>query len=381
MKEKKLKWPDFYPAIFLLLGWLLIILGYYAVMSNTITPETATTLGARGDAVQGWSAPVIGGLGIVLTFAAFWVQFQANERQRKDIKRERFENKFYELLRLHKENVSEINIFRGTYTGRSAFIKMYEEYKDILYICRKIGVDNPQLIPLPKGIDPIVIYHEFAFKFFFFGVGQSTNEVHNTNDPFQAYINKVRTFLLLQQGSYDEVLATNKILKSSMIEAPFKPKEENFPLFKRHYIYRPFDGHISRLGHYYRHLFQMVKFVVVNNDLDLSKNEKYEYIKTLRATLSNHEQILLYYNAFNVPGKKWWKDNMTDLNGKEVTTHFILDYKLIKNIPLHLSEGGLKPHDKFKQELKRAYPNKSEKWYNEYIFSSFEELENLMTSF
>ena len=44
--------------------------------------------------------------------------------------------------------------------------------------------------------------------------------------------------------------------------------------------YKPFCGHMSRLEHYYRHLFQTVKFIVEHEDN--SGKEKYEFLKLLR---------------------------------------------------------------------------------------------------
>ena len=44
-------------------------------------------------------SPFIAIAAAILTFFAFWVQYKANEQQKIDLKVERFENKFYELLR------------------------------------------------------------------------------------------------------------------------------------------------------------------------------------------------------------------------------------------------------------------------------------------
>ncbi|WP_431844515.1 putative phage abortive infection protein [Pedobacter immunditicola] len=40
-----------------------------------------------------------------------------------------------------------------------------------------------------------------------------------------------------------------------------------------------FAGHQVRLGHYYRHLFQTVKFI--DKSSFLTPKQKYEYVKTL----------------------------------------------------------------------------------------------------
>lgn len=348
----------------------LLLIAYIVIVAFNFNSASATSSGAIGDTFSGIAAPFIGIMGVLLTFLAFWVQFEANERQRGDIRRERFENKFYELLRLHKENVNEINIFSGTYTGRSAFIKMYEEYRDIFNYALKV---NEKLEP-HQALDKEQI-HEFAYLFFFIGIGRSTQNSFNVGSLHQSYINALRIELESIQTAYDKYLEDLKDEQKDIKSFPFK--YDNNKGHTLNYKYRPFDGHLSRLGHYYRHLFQMVKFVIVNNDLNLKNEEKYQYLKTLRATLSNHEQVMLYYNTFGPPGNKWWADTDKDYKGNEVKTRIILDYKMIKNIPLHLTAIGIKPEHKFRAELKKAHPDKKEQWYDKRTFESFEGYENL----
>ena len=96
--------------------------------------------------------------------------------------------------------------------------------------------------------------------------------------------------------------------------------------------YKPFEGHISRLGHYYRHLYPSVKYVTEQPD-ELIEN-KYEYLKTMRAQLSSHEQLLLYYNALTDMGNPWIKNK------------FLTDYRFIKNIPLPMADIGIPPKER-----------------------------------
>jgi AAA+ ATPase superfamily predicted ATPase len=94
-------------------------------------------------------------------------------------------------------------------------------------------------------------------------------------------------------------------------------------------IYVPFDGHQSWLGHYYRHLFQTVKYIDQQPD-DIIKN-KYDYVKNLRAQLSTYEQLLLYYNALSRMGRPW------------ITEDYMRRYCIVKNMPLPLANFGPDP--------------------------------------
>lgn len=114
--------------------------------------------------------------------------------------------------------------------------------------------------------------------------------------------------------------------------------------------YKPFAGHISNLSHYYRHLFQSIKFVDEIKYIDQGEKEK--YIKDLRAQLSSHEQLLLYYNSISKFGRDWNDPN----------NNLIAKYKLIKNIPLPLAGFGVKPEQKFAEDI-TAMRSKGEEFF------------------
>ena len=74
---------------------------------------------------------------------------------------------------------------------------------------------------------------------------------------------------------------------------------------ERNYIshkieFQIFEGYSHQLAHYYRNRFQTVKFAANQNKNLLSYNQKRNYIRILRAQLSNNEQALLFYNWYSV---------------------------------------------------------------------------------
>ena len=110
------------------------------------------------------------------------------------------------------------------------------------------------------------------------------------------------------------------------------------------------------LGRYYRHLFQIVKFVVEQpNDLFDEKDWKSGYLSVLRSQMSNYEQLLLYYNAQSSIGSAW--------NEK----HFIEDYKLIKNIPYFNIAlcAGVAPNVVYEKAIKEA-EEKGDRFFERY---------------
>ena len=62
---------------------------------------------------------------------------------------------------------------------------------------------------------------------------------------------------------------------------------------------------------------------------------------TLRAQLSDYEQLMLYFNVISSLGKAWTDE-------KE---NFIKRFRMIKNMPLPLAEFAVIPRDRFSIEI------------------------------
>src|SRR5690606_7564523 len=103
---------------------VLLFLVIFTITLGYLKIDSVHQLGSLGDALGGTTAPILASLAIVVTFLAFWIQYEANQEIRKDIRFDRFENKFYELLRLHQNNVETMEI-ANRFHGRKVFVKMY----------------------------------------------------------------------------------------------------------------------------------------------------------------------------------------------------------------------------------------------------------------
>ncbi|MGV3599312.1 MAG: putative phage abortive infection protein [Bacteroidota bacterium] len=220
-----------------------------------------------GDTINGIMGPFIAIAAAILTFIAFWVQYKANQHQRDDIQLERFENKFYELLRLHKENVNEvrkINKDGVVKEGRQLFNTMYRE----LEFCYKLILAvNEDENGYSNGRDKYFI--EMAYNLFYFGVGQGA-----MNTLTEKYYNDfVAKDVIKRLKGGQENYYNNKTLHNAKLEIPIPNAQ---PLIL-HTDVPPFHGYI--IGHYYRHLYQTVKYVEAQTFL--GEKQKYSYIKIL----------------------------------------------------------------------------------------------------
>ena len=87
----------------------------------------------------------------------------------------------------------------------------------------------------------------------------------------------------------------------------FPDGETSLALNKALYVWPDLKMHLSKiemmwnLDHYFRHLYRIFKFI---NDADqtlIPNDKKYEYASIVRATLSEYELVLLFYNGFSHP--------------------------------------------------------------------------------
>lgn len=303
--------------------------------------------GARGDTFGGTYGPLIGWFAAIVTFAAFWVQYKANEQQRYDLKLERFENQFYELIRFHNDHLKELQLpinrlTRGNaglyidenreyYDSRKAFVLMYDELRFIFGVCKRIDNDlkaekfNGYSFPSDSQI------LKLAYTFFYAGVGTQADIVSKyiAADTDAELFGRVKARLkVLQPGDIFEGIAdidgnifTNRDLHANR-----------------------FLGHQNFLGRYYRHLFMVVRNVVNQENDFLSFKQKRNYLKTLRVQLTDFEQLMLYYNA------------IADFGGEWVKKGYFTKYMMIHNMPLPLANFGITPEELFANELARDDP-------------------------
>ncbi|SFN03113.1 Putative phage abortive infection protein [Chryseobacterium oleae] len=306
--------------------------------------------GAIGDAFGGTAGPVIAWFASILTFLAFYIQYEANKDQRDqfakqadDIVIERFENRFFELIRLHRENVDEQNI-QNKILGRKAFTTYYFELRYIYFVLES----KHDEFPTDKRLDKEQLTN-LAYLIFFYGIGHVSDSVFshilpqiNSLQFFKVTIEKLEkekkmySDFARDKARYEsEKKVKNTRLKD--LEVEHKGKKAIFILH-----YEPFTGHGTKIGHYYRHLFQTVKYVDSQEHKvfkDKDNKIKYEYVKILRAQLSNFEQVILYYNSICILGNTW------------ISNGYIKNYHLLTNLPLSFADFGIQPDKKFKAEM------------------------------
>ena len=221
-----------------------------------------TAAGQLGDFVGGYVGTAFALIGVVLLFTTL-------KNQRRATQQQNFETKYFELIKMHRDNVAELDL-QDT-KGRKIFVLLIREFRLILGIARRISEQHEQTLTQSQFL-------HVAYYCLFFGTGPNSSRMLKMS---LASFNPAFIAALDNELSKDEVKANARD--------------------ERKLGYVPFEGHQSRLGHYYRHLYQTVCYV----DQQQIGIDKYENVKTIRAQLTTHEQALLLINSLTPVGTDW----------------------------------------------------------------------------
>jgi hypothetical protein len=302
-----------------------------------------------GDTIGGIMGPAVGLLAAALTFLAFWAQYDANLEQRRQfirtIKKQKkadrnqdkrtrldlFENKFYTMLSIHRDNVNGMDI--NKIHGRKVFLHLIDELRFLYWVIRDFYTNDPQ-----KASPGIVLNEEEIYQVvylsFFFGIGEkSTPLVKDLGGAkLLGFVENVHAYIL-------QLIADNNKTRNKLYAVN---TSDSVLVWKK--VHSLGVGHLRRLSHYIRHLFQTVKFVDDQPSDLLDDKQKYDYITNLRAQLSTYEQLLLYYNSLSVLGEPW----LTTMSGNK--ENYIVKYCMVKSMPINSADFYLSPPEILPQE-------------------------------
>lgn len=364
----------FVAIFFIVLGTFTIVaIAFHFVFAG----QKYSEYGTLGDAIGGITNPIIAIGAAILTFAAFYIQYQANKQVQEQFEKQEireykinFESKFFELIKIHRENVSEQNYTKydvdemSTAQGRKVFRLMHRELEECInevlryrkmytndFITPKYRLKLERIKSnnnLKIDVEHLALI-DLAYNVFFFGLGTESedyllNSFSGKYDylffkrlikflqlkPKKENINEYQTWLRLYELPIKELkIIIDKIYRN---RAKF---DYNYHFNHRNLIdnykkMKYYGGHQHRLGHYFRHLFQAYKYLSL--DKKITDDDKYFYGKTLRGQISTYEQSIFFVNSLSSLGQKWELSPEIDpKTGKMLT--LISDFNIIKNVP------------------------------------------------
>jgi len=268
--------------------------------------------GQIGDMVGGTTNPIIAIGAAFLTFLAFWMQYKANKQQRDDISLERFESNLYEMLHLHRENLFDLSC--GSSRGRNAVLSLCYKLKILyylidsiielwldadkkmfLYYCDKYNYSHSEAKNI---IASNLLFYGANFSYSYDGKSNERrlyDKLSRVIENFESDRTKIS-----DKGCYDE--HTFSLLSENISQFI----NEEVTLSEVDKMVLPDSllcGYNEKLGVYYRHLYQIAKFIALKEGI--TEPVRYQYMRLLRSQLSDYEQVLLYYNSLTKIGEAW----------------------------------------------------------------------------
>jgi len=327
-----------------------------------IKKKESFELGDIGDFLGGYFGILIGFIGIIFTFIAFWVQYMANVQVQDQFKLQQFENQFQKMIDVYLNNKDKFSIIGYKNPNNLPVILTQDTIKNINDKISEILQTKESTRSQDKRpfIDYLtkdqIIFQKFVVELkvidrVFREAYKQNNNISEANlsedlkkDIFivsyhtffkglNKYSKEYKENQTITSIDEDSMLSAFEILKNlrriykidgtKEYENFYQNKNGNWKTLWLKVNYEPFKGYMHFLPQYYRNLFAIVKFVVnADQNLNLSDDDKLKYLRILRSTISDYEQVMLFYNWYSKIGQNW-EDN----NNK-----FFTEFKMIHNM-------------------------------------------------
>ncbi|CAI1721666.1 Uncharacterised protein [Serratia fonticola] len=246
------------PSFISLLIFIFVIIAcvfYYNAIGVNSSRYSSIPLEGKGQIGDSWgmftsifSALAFGGLISTLIFQSASINQAKKESDEQDnrYKKQQIENTFFRMLDIHSDLVKEIDLKR---------------------------VES--LITVASGRDAFTIFHK---KLKVLHKAARTISSRSENYPLEASSLNFYTFC-----------------KKNKQNVPASKDDNELNVIG--FAYTSFwNEHRADLGHYFRFLFNLIKYIDTS---ELNDTEKLRYVKIVRAQLSDYETVIIFYNALS----------------------------------------------------------------------------------
>ena len=252
----------------------IFIFTYLAVFRNeynidrsyNIEPDLAAKY---GDFIGGIFGPIFAIIGIFLVVCTLLNQSQVNAENTLSNHKNTVAGLFFKMIDYHNGNIDKLKVGHvyddknNVIENRRAFVIFKIQLIELIKIVKKINSE------LALNLDKKHIA-DIAYTVFYYGIEHEWADYTRTKLSMYNESDKIYTMLLQEiDKSNNAVGRTNQ----------------------------------TSLSAYFRNMYHAIK--LVDNDEYLTDDEKKQYVKILRAQLSNPELIILYFNLISRFGKKW----------------------------------------------------------------------------
>lgn len=169
LTECKKHWLPLSFAVLIFAGMNLFLLAH-TYHGRSMDAQTA---GEFGDFIGGYFGPLFSLLGIFLLIVTIREQRQATSDQIASAEKQAFQERFFELLTIHRDNANEVKILETT--GRKVFVHLIDEWREILRFVSSVAKVNNFSLSQRELL-------QVSYYCLFFGMGEQSSRM------LQAYL-------------------------------------------------------------------------------------------------------------------------------------------------------------------------------------------------
>jgi len=290
-------------VVIMIVFLVLLLWGNYKFSWFDLTNESIDLTYKIGSFLGSIIGPFWALAGVFLYYTALSYQKEDSKESRKAFEIQSFENTFFNLLS-SQQNITQ-NI-EGIFSTCKEL--EFTEFK----------VDGQDYFRLSKQV-LTKLFESFNSEFYIgsFSENKLNNEVDDIERNYPDYEHEQ---LLAEENKRQVVKVINKTYNLSQeVWDGFNKKDDFRRLCKTYELY--FNNHHQEIGHYFRHLYNILKFVDLSNKKFIENNIKFEaetYINFIQAQMSSYELMLLFYNILYFPK----------------TRDLVIKYKMLDNLAL-----------------------------------------------
>jgi hypothetical protein len=314
---------------------LFLSAGLFMFFAVQILAQTGLSWFIDFKVASSWGTTIAGGF----SFVSILLLYVTLKHQSSAFRVSQFENKYFEQIRYHRDNVASFE-YQSPETTDKNKPKTKSGYGVFVDIHREVMKASDLFHEFLKKGDIKEVFlnsEEYEKEASYSALAERNIDIVDLTKFNVSYL--IVFYGLSSQGKailarslcskYDE-LWVEHILDTfwsiPVLWSKYRDEFENgaqIPSSAKFFKY--FGGHQHRLGHYFRNLYQTIKYIDKNEMFRY--DEKYEYVKRVRAQFSTYEQSVLFFNSISIVGRIW------ELDQKSENDQLITKYNLIKNIP------------------------------------------------
>lgn len=276
------------------IAWGLVLIGILTVIVFLLkTPFNDWSFHPNPNLFAQYGSFIGGVVGTLFSLAAVFFLYETLRFQKKSFDIDNFERTFFNLLKTQQEITEVIKAYSFSINDDLAEIGYIAKGREFFQFAKHDlamiwkNIINPEYLEVfdPKDISEIQYI---------------SNKIDNIKESNN--IPSIDKDIEIENVIYEYKLKyTNfayKFSKDTYVEANSKEIKERvgmlYELFFQKYHYAT--------GHYFRHLYNIIKFVE-QNELKITKAgaTPNKYIAFIQAQMSSYELMLVYYNAFLFP--------------------------------------------------------------------------------